>query len=64
LREVVCLVLKLREEKQTFRKVGGGKIDFFLLFLFLPCRGRPGPFVLEHAGHEQGKYSMGIGCPT
>jgi hypothetical protein len=31
LREVVCSVLKLREEKWTFVKVGGGKIDFFQL---------------------------------
>jgi hypothetical protein len=30
LREVVCPVLKLREEKWTFVIVGGGKIDFFL----------------------------------
>jgi hypothetical protein len=29
LREVVCPVLKLREEKWTFVMVGGGKIDFF-----------------------------------
>jgi hypothetical protein len=29
LREVVCPVLKLREEKWTFVIVGGGKIDFF-----------------------------------
>jgi hypothetical protein len=31
LREVVCPVLKLREEKWTFVIVGGGKIDFFLI---------------------------------
>jgi hypothetical protein len=30
LREVVCLVLELREEKWTFAKVEGEKIDFFL----------------------------------
>jgi hypothetical protein len=30
LREVVCPILKLREEKWTFVMVGGGKIDFFL----------------------------------
>jgi hypothetical protein len=29
LREVVCPVLELREEKWTFVKVGGGKVDFF-----------------------------------
>jgi hypothetical protein len=29
LREVVCPVLKLRKEKQTLERVGGGKIDFF-----------------------------------
>jgi hypothetical protein len=29
LREVIYPVLELREEKQTFVKVGGGKIDFF-----------------------------------
>jgi hypothetical protein len=33
LREVVCPVLKLREEKWTFVIVGGGKIDFFLSFI-------------------------------
>jgi hypothetical protein len=30
LREVVCPVLELREEKRTFVKVEGGKVDFFL----------------------------------
>jgi hypothetical protein len=30
LREVICPVLELREEKRTFVKVGGGKVDFFL----------------------------------
>jgi hypothetical protein len=30
LREVICPVLELREEKRTFVKVGGEKIDFFL----------------------------------
>jgi hypothetical protein len=29
LREVICPVLELREEKRTFVKVGGGKVDFF-----------------------------------
>jgi hypothetical protein len=29
LREVICPVLELREEKRTFMKVGGGKVDFF-----------------------------------
>jgi hypothetical protein len=33
LREVVCPVLKLREEKWTFVIVGGGKIDFFPKYL-------------------------------
>jgi hypothetical protein len=28
---MVCPVLKLREEKWTLVRVGGGKIDFFLL---------------------------------
>jgi len=32
-REVVCLVLELREEKLTFVKVGGEKVDFFFLLL-------------------------------
>jgi hypothetical protein len=32
LREVVCPVLELREKNQTFVKVGGGKVDFFLYF--------------------------------
>jgi hypothetical protein len=26
----MCPVLELREEKRTFVKVGGGKVDFFL----------------------------------
>jgi hypothetical protein len=30
LREVIYPVLELREEKRTFVKVGGGKVDFFL----------------------------------
>jgi hypothetical protein len=30
LREVVCLVLEFKEEKQTFIKVEEGKVDFFL----------------------------------
>jgi hypothetical protein len=33
LREVICPVLELREEKRTFVKVGGGKVDFFLLII-------------------------------
>jgi hypothetical protein len=36
LKEVVCPVLKLREEKQTLVRVGGGKVDFFLLRLPSP----------------------------
>jgi hypothetical protein len=32
LREVVCPVLELREEKQTFVKVEGGNVDFFFFF--------------------------------
>jgi hypothetical protein len=32
LREVICPVLELREEKRTFVKVGGGKVDFFPFF--------------------------------
>jgi hypothetical protein len=31
LREVICLVLELREEKRTFVKVGGGIVDFLLV---------------------------------
>jgi hypothetical protein len=31
LREVICPVLELREEKRTFVNVGGGKVDFFHL---------------------------------
>jgi hypothetical protein len=27
---VICPVLELREEKRTFVKIGGGKVDFFL----------------------------------
>jgi hypothetical protein len=27
---MVCPILKLREEKRTWVRVGGGKIDFFL----------------------------------
>jgi hypothetical protein len=30
LREVICPVLELREEKRTFVKVEGGKVNFFL----------------------------------
>jgi hypothetical protein len=26
---MVCPILEFREEKQTFAKVGGGKVDFF-----------------------------------
>jgi hypothetical protein len=33
LREVVCPVLKLREEKRTLVRVKGGKMDFFLAFI-------------------------------
>jgi hypothetical protein len=29
LREVVCPILEFREEKRTFAKVEGGKVDFF-----------------------------------
>jgi hypothetical protein len=32
LREAIYPVLELREEKPTFVKVEGGKIDFFLFF--------------------------------
>jgi hypothetical protein len=28
---MVCPVLKLREKKQTLERVGGEKVDFFLL---------------------------------
>jgi hypothetical protein len=35
LREVICPVLELREEKRTFVKVGGGKVDFFQRRLLL-----------------------------
>jgi hypothetical protein len=31
LREVICPVLELRDEKRTFVEVGGGKVDFFKL---------------------------------
>jgi hypothetical protein len=31
LREVFCLVLEFREEKQTFAKIEQGNVDFFLL---------------------------------
>jgi len=31
MKEVNCLVLELKEEKRTFVKVEGGKVDFFLL---------------------------------
>jgi hypothetical protein len=37
LREVVCPVLELREEKQTFVKVGGGKVDFFQRRMLKPA---------------------------
>jgi hypothetical protein len=30
LRELVCPILKLREEKRTWVRVRGGKVDFFL----------------------------------
>jgi len=36
LREVICPVLKLREEKRTFVKVEGGKVDFFVLSIKKP----------------------------
>jgi hypothetical protein len=28
----MCPVLELREEKRALMKVGGGKVDFFLIF--------------------------------
>jgi hypothetical protein len=48
LREVICPVLELREEKRTFVKIGGGKVDFFQtticgIDIREPYRNRNGP---------------------
>jgi hypothetical protein len=46
---MVCPVLKLRETKQTFVKVGGGKVDFFQTLLSYrkidPLEKFPAPFL-------------------
>jgi hypothetical protein len=49
LREVICPVLELREEKRTFVKVGGGKVDFFSIYNLLSHYGNIG------AGRKMGE---------
>jgi len=29
---MICLILELGEEKRTFMKIKGGKVDFYLLY--------------------------------
>jgi hypothetical protein len=57
LREVVCPVLKLREEKRILVKVGGGKIDFFL-----PMDGEMGP--LRHGLIRLNDFAKKKDCIT
>jgi hypothetical protein len=61
LREVVCPVLKLREEKRTLVRVGGGKVDFFQrrMALRLPLEERK-KFQAPHFGRTKGITSRKI----